>query len=224
MSAPSSASSDPPSARLCASAKSGAEPARPSVQPSAVDSTRPPGADNPVKKPDSPSAWRWSISEIASRSCVSVSDCSESPAPAERDGAAADASSCVSGDLDAIRLRGRSGVIGVFLRFVGHDQTQLVLDTQLDLLGQAGVVAEEVADVPLALAQLITVIGEPGAGLADDAVVDAHIDEAALAGDPVPVEDVELGLLERRGDLVLHDLRACPVADRVLTLLEGFDA
>src|SRR5699024_4299046 len=124
-------------------------------------------------------------SEIASRSCVSVSDCSGSPAPAERDGAAADPSSedCVSGDFDVIRLRGRCGVIGVFLRLVGLDQTQLVLDLQLDLLGQAGVVAEEVADVLLALAQLITVIGEPRTGLADDAVVDAHIDEAALAGD-----------------------------------------
>src|SRR5699024_1217646 len=143
--APSSASANPPSRKLCASAKSGAEPACPSDQPSAVDSTPPPGADSPAKKPDSPSAWRWSISEIASRSCVSVSDCSESPAPVERDGAAADPSSCLSGDFDVIRLRGRCGVIGAFLRFVGLDQTPLVLDLQLDLLGQAGVVAADVA-------------------------------------------------------------------------------
>src|SRR5699024_12305352 len=97
----------------------------------------PPGADTPLRWPDRPSAWRWSNSEIASRSCVSISDCSESRAPAERDGAAADPSSCVSGDFDVIRLRGRCGVIGVFLRFVCLDQTQLVLDLQLDLLCQA---------------------------------------------------------------------------------------
>ena len=99
-----------------------------------------------------------------------------------------------------------------------------MLDLQLDLFGQARVVAEEVADVLLALTQLIAVVGEPGSGLAHNAVVDAHIDEAALAGDAVTVEDVEFGLLERRGDLVLHDLRAGPVADRVLTFLEGLDA
>ncbi len=57
----------------------------------------------------------------------------------------------VSRDLDVVGLlRGGLGRVRVDL-----DETHLVLDLQLDLLGEAGVVAEEVADVLLALAQLV---------------------------------------------------------------------
>ena len=41
---------------------------------------------------------------------------------------------------------------------------------------------------------------------------------------PCAVLDVELGLAERRRDLVLDDLHAHPVADRLGALLEGLDA
>jgi hypothetical protein len=41
--------------------------------------------------------------------------------------------------------------------------------------------------------------------------------------DALPVDDVELGLLERRGHLVLHDLGPGPVADRLGAVLERLD-
>ncbi len=52
----------------------------------------------------------------------------------------------------------------------------------------------------------------------------AHVDQAALAADAVAVEDVELGLLEGRRDLVLDDLDAGAVADRVGAVLQRLDA
>ena len=55
-------------------------------------------------------------------------------------------------------------------------------------------------------------------------MLDTHVDQAALAGDAQPVDDVELGLFERRGELVLDDLDAGAVAHRVGAVLEGLDA
>ena len=101
---------------------------------------------------------------------------------------------------------------------------ELLLDLLLELVGEVGVVLEEGAGVLLALPELVAVVGVPGTGLADEAVVDAHVDEAALAGDALAVEDVELGLLERRAHLVLDDLAPGAVADRVGAVLEGLDA
>ncbi|EGJ74348.1 putative protein recA [Streptomyces sp. Tu6071] len=123
------------------------------------------------------------------------------------------------------RLLGRGrlalGLLGL-LRL--HADAELLLDLPLDLVREVGVVLEEVAGVLLALAELVALVRVPGAGLADEAVLDAHVDEPALTADALPVEDVELGLLERRGDLVLHDLAAGPVAHRVRAVLEGLDA
>lgn len=74
---------------------------------------------------------------------------------------------CGSGDFDVIRFRalccGAICLIGICVcfGFVDLDQTHLVFDLELDLLGQTRVVAQEVAHVLLALAQLVTVIGEP---------------------------------------------------------------
>ena len=42
--------------------------------------------------------------------------------------------------------------------------------------------------------------------------LDAEVDDLAFARDALAVEDLELGLLERRRDLVLHDLDARLVA------------
>ena len=44
-----------------------------------------------------------------------------------------------------------------------------------------GVLEQEVAGILLALAQLLTLVGEPGTGFADEAVLDTHVDERALA-------------------------------------------
>src|SRR4051794_21078436 len=106
----------------------------------------------------------------------------------------------------------------------GGADAELLLDLLLDLVGEVGVVTQEGADVLLALAELVALVRVPGAGLADEAVLDAGIDDAALAAEPETPDQVELRLLERRGDLVLHDLDADPAADRVGALLEGLDA
>src|SRR5262249_44962680 len=71
------------------------------------------------------------------------------------------------------------------------------------------------AGVLLALAELLALIGEPGPGLADEALLDPHVDERAFPADALAVEDVELGLLERRRHLVLDDLDAGAVTHRV---------
>src|SRR6185312_17012986 len=75
---------------------------------------------------------------------------------------------------------------------------ELLLDPLLEFLGDVRVLLEEGPDVLLALTQLFAVVGVPGAGLADDALLHTHVDERALPGNALPVDDVELGLLERR--------------------------
>src|SRR4030095_3865612 len=101
---------------------------------------------------------------------------------------------------------------------------ELLLDLLLELVGEVRVVLQEVAGVLLALAELIAVVRVPGTGLLDEALLYADVDEPPLAAEALPPEDVELGLLERRGDLVLDDLDTGAAPDRVRALLEGLDA
>src|SRR5690606_33850738 len=122
---------------------------------------------------------------------------------------------------------GRSEVdlrLGCLILGRGTADAELGEDLLLDLDGELGVVPQEAASVFLALAELVPLVGEPGTGLAHDPVLHAEVDEPALPGDAPAVEDVELGLLERRGHLVLDDLGARAVADRLGALLEGLDA
>src|SRR3712207_1560661 len=142
--------------------------------------------------------------------------------------AGASSSACLRGEESRCGAP-TSEVDGCGEDLVGGDvdpraDTKLLLDPLLDLVGQVRVVPEEGAGVLLALAELVALVGVPGAGLAHEAVLDAHVDEPALAGDALAVEDVELRLLERRGHLVLHDLDPGAVADRVGSVLEGLDA
>src|SRR5438270_337685 len=80
---------------------------------------------------------------------------------------------------------------------------ELLLDLLLDLVGHVRVVAQERPRVLLTLAELVAVVGVPGTRLAHDAVLHTQVDQAALTADPDPIQDVELGHLERRADLVL---------------------
>src|SRR5690606_28753716 len=92
------------------------------------------------------------------------------------------------------------------------------------LLRDLGVLDEVAARVLLALAELVAVVGVPRAGLAHDLVLDAEVEQAALAGDAHAVEDVELRLLEGRGHLILDDLDARAVTHCVSALFQGLDA
>src|SRR5680860_488704 len=138
------------------------------------------------------------------------------------------------GLLEGGLLLGQSRFEGLGVRFGGdwccvgrnrhHTHAQLVLDLLLDLVAQRRVVLEELAGVFLALSQLIALVGIPSAGLLDEAVLDAHVDDAALFGDTESVHDVELGLLEGGRHLVLDNLDSRAVTDRVGSLLEGLDS
>src|SRR5262249_29723212 len=133
---------------------------------------------------------------------------------------------CSSRDSSEVDGSGEDVIVRGIGRLSGHHgtDTELLFDLLLDLVGHVDVFQQEVASVLLALAQLLTLIGEPGPGLTDEALLDAHVDERAFLADALAVEDVELGLLERRGHLVLHDLDLGPAADHGLGLLEGRDA
>src|SRR4051812_28682982 len=104
---------------------------------------------------------------------------------------------CSSRDASEVDGGGQDFVMGQVSGYDGTD-TELLLDLLLDLVGHVDVLDQEVAGVLLALAQLLTLVGEPGAGLADEALLDTHVDERAFPADALAVEDVELSLLERR--------------------------
>src|SRR5690242_694844 len=80
------------------------------------------------------------------------------------------------------------------------------------------------ARVVLALPDPLAVVAVPGAGFLDEVVVDAELDQLAFARGALAVEDLELGLPERRGDLVLDDLDARLGADDFLAALDRADA
>src|SRR3954453_6228492 len=119
---------------------------------------------------------------------------------------------------------GRGGGGGLGGRVEGGADAELLLDLLLDLVGEVGVVAQEGADVLLALTELVALVGVPSAGLLHEALLDTDVDETALAAETHTPDEVELGLLERRRHLVLDDLDPDPAADRVGALLQGLDA
>src|SRR5437764_14729163 len=82
---------------------------------------------------------------------------------------------------------------------------------------------EERLCVPPSLPQPLLAIGEERARLGDDVVLDPVVDQAARRRNALAELDVELGLLERRGDLVLDDLHLDAVADRLGAVLERLD-
>ena len=94
----------------------------------------------------------------------------------------------------------------------------------LDLICQLRVFLQVAPGVLFTLAELFAFVGVPGAGLLDDVLLDTEIDKAALAGDALAEEDVELGLPEWSGKLVLDHLDSNPVTHRVLAVLQGFNA
>ena len=93
-----------------------------------------------------------------------------------------------------------------------------------DRLDEVGILREERGRVLAPLAEPLVAEREVRARLRDDLPLEADVEDRSLPRDPLAVDDVELGLLERRRDLVLDDLHAHAVADRLGPLLEGLDA
>src|ERR1700730_2471025 len=94
----------------------------------------------------------------------------------------------------------------------------------LDLQRQGRALAQVVACVVLALPDPVAVVAVPGAGFIDDPVLAAQVDHLAFARNALAVQDVEVGLLERRRDLVLDPLDLGRGSDHLFALLDRADA
>ena len=84
----------------------------------------------------------------------------------------------------------------------------LLQELAFDCREDVGMLFEEISSVVTSLANPLFAVAVPGARLVDDAGLDAEVDDVAVALDALAEEDVELGLPERRRDLVLDDLDA----------------
>src|SRR5690242_2084695 len=101
---------------------------------------------------------------------------------------------------------------------------ELPPDLVLDGLEHLGVVLQELLRVLATLAEALAAVREPRAALLDDPFVHGEVEQVAGPRDPFAVHDVELGLPERRRDLVLHDLYARSAADHRIAILDARDA
>ena len=68
----------------------------------------------------------------------------------------------------------------------------------LDIVGDLGVIAQELLGVVAALTQADIAVVEPCAALLNDAQLDTQIDELTHLGDALAEHDVKLSLTERR--------------------------
>src|SRR5262252_6089760 len=100
---------------------------------------------------------------------------------------------------------------------------ELLLDLLLNLVGEIGVVTQEVPRVLLALAELVALVGVPGTGLADDVLLHPEVDQATLPADAETKQNVKLRGAEWRRALVLDDLDLGAAADGLGAVLERLD-
>src|SRR3974390_123459 len=122
------------------------------------------------------------------------------------------------------RRRSRFGIGHRLLRLFGHRrQPQRLADFGLQLLADVRVVLEELLGVFAALADAVALVAEPRTRLLHQVQVDRQVDEVAFMRDAFAVHDVELGLAERSGSLVLHDLYFSAIADDLIALFDGAD-
>src|SRR5829696_8355655 len=95
----------------------------------------------------------------------------------------------------------------------GIAEASLLAHTLTDLDHDLRVLLQEALCVLAALTELFTLIGEPRAGLLDDRHLHTEVEQRTFTADALAVHDVELGLPERRCDLVLDDLDPSAGAD-----------
>src|SRR4051812_10886855 len=107
-------------------------------------------------------------------------------------------------------LSGRLFLVAATADHFGGQQagTHLVFDLARDFL----VLLQVGAHVVLALADAVALVGVPRARLLDDVVGARDVDDLTLPRDAQAVHDLELGLAEWRGNLVLHHLHAGEIA------------
>src|SRR4029077_20960282 len=100
----------------------------------------------------------------------------------------------------------------------------LNLNPLQDLLRDIGMLLQERGRIQAALPEALLAEAEVRARLRHDLALDADVEHRALPREAGAVHDVELGLLERRRDLVLHHLDADAVAARLDAFLQRLDA
>src|SRR6056297_4173510 len=108
----------------------------------------------------------------------------------------------------------------------GHVELEPVggADLVLDRMGDLGMLLQEGLGVLAPLPDALVAVGEPRARLLDDTRLHPEVDKLASLRDALAVHDVELDLLERRGDLVLDDFHTGLVADHLVAVLDRADA
>src|SRR5678816_3630134 len=146
--------------------------------------------------------------------------------PSERDGDPGTDSSRErpSGLLPGARLL-RSVVdhdLRIHLRIGTHAEDTLHL--LLDFGHQHRIVLQIHLRVFSALSNPLRAVAIHRTSLVDDPRLGSDIEHQARMADPLGVHDIELSLLERRGNLVLHDLHAYVRPDDVLLLLHRTNA
>src|ERR1035437_911940 len=129
----------------------------------------------------------------------------------------------------ALFLWWRRGLLGrLFGRRVGrrryHLGGQLFAHPGFDLVGQLRIRPEQIARVLASLPDSLAVVRVPRAELLDDAVLAGQIDQLAFFGNPRAVQEVDLGLAERRRDLFLHHFDLGPRADHFGRVLDRADS
>src|SRR5262249_8429416 len=109
------------------------------------------------------------------------------------------------------------------LRVQARAHAELLLDLLFDLVGEVGVVAQEVPRVLLALPELVALVGVPSAGLAHDRLLHPEVDKATFPANSLSENTSEFGRTEWRRALVLDDLDLGTAADGVGAVLERLD-
>src|SRR6202790_1846870 len=106
----------------------------------------------------------------------------------------------------------------------GHRNADCGADLGLDLCRDVTVLSQPLAGVVLALADLVAVVRVPGAGLLDDVMHHAKLDDFAFTRNTFTVENIEQRFAKRRRDLVLDHFDPRFVGDDFLAALDRANA
>ena len=108
------------------------------------------------------------------------------------------------------------------VRFTGTEQ--FFLYRRRDFGINFRIVLHELTDSLDSLADLVSFIGEPGAGLIDDIVLHRQIDDLIKMGNSLSVDHIYRCGLEGRRNLVLDDFDLHDIAVSILAVLQRFTA
>src|ERR1700723_286081 len=121
----------------------------------------------------------------------------------------ADGTGLAGGGSPDCRLFGLSG--SMLLRVLGSARcrkAECLAKLVFDFIAYVRMFAQEQSRIFSALAQALTLVGNPRAGFFQHAIRHTEVEQVTFAGNAFAVNDVEFSFPERRSHLVLHDFRA----------------